>query len=177
MKKFRKILATTDLSPESWSAVSYAGHLARANDAKLSVLHVAHTTALYLTDFSPPVDLLKIDDEIEEAAKRTVSGWVRRHLRQAENIDVIVKQGVTHEVVCSVAEQTKASVIVMATHGRRGVAHALLGSVTERVLRDAPCPVLVIKPPAPTVTTSRKSTSASTDKKKGPTRKSKAKKG
>ncbi len=149
MKKFRKILATTDLSPEAASAVSYAGHLAQSSGAKLFVLNVPHSTSLYFTDFSPPIDMVNIDAQIEEAALHTLEGWVKRHLRKVPDVKVMVRQGITDEVICETAEEIGASVIVMATHGRKGFSHALLGSVVERVLRDAPCPVLVVKPPAP----------------------------
>jgi nucleotide-binding universal stress UspA family protein len=50
-------------------------------------------------------------------------------------------------VICETAEELGASVIVIATHGRKGLGHLVLGSVVERVLREAPCPVLVVKPP------------------------------
>lgn len=156
MKRFRKILATTDLSSEAASAVSYAAHLAKAQGAQLTILHVPHTTTLLFTDFTPPLDMVNIDVEIEEAARKSLEGWVKRHVRGLDKVDVRVRPGVTHEVICETADEIGASVIVMATHGRRGFAHALLGSVTERVLRDAPCPVLVVKPPAPAVDVSPK---------------------
>ncbi len=149
MKKFNRILATTDLSPEAASALSYAGHLARGQGSKLTILNVPHSTSLLFTDFSPPLDMANIDAQIEESARETLTGWVRRHMRKIPDVKIIIRQGITHEVICQVAEEVKASVIVMATHGRKGLSHALLGSVTERVLRDAPCPVLVVKPPAP----------------------------
>lgn len=148
MKKFKHILATTDLSPESFSAVQYAAHLALAQGAKMTILHVPQTTTLLFTDFSPPVDLLALDREIEAAAREKLEGWVQRHVKRTP-VRVVVRSGVTHEVVCRVAADVGASLIVMATHGRKGIGHAILGSVTERVLREAPCPVLVVRPPAP----------------------------
>ena len=151
MKKFRHILATTDLSPESFAAVQYAAHLAEAQGAKLTILHVPQTTTLLFTDFSPPVDLLALDREIEGAAREKLEGWVQRHVKGKVTTRVVVRSGVTHEVVCKAAADAAASLIVMATHGRRGIGHAILGSVTERVLRDAPCPVLVVRPPSPAV--------------------------
>jgi universal stress protein A len=78
-----------------------------------------------------------------------LESWVGRHLKSKSGIRVVIRAGVTHEVVCKVAEEAGANLIVMATHGRRGLGHVILGSVTERVLRDAPCPVLVVRPPAP----------------------------
>ena len=149
MKRFKSILATTDLSPESFAAVQYAAHLAEGQGAKLTILHVPQTTTLLFTDFAPPVDLLSLDRTIEAAARETLENWVKRHVKHTTGVRVVVRPGVTHEVVCKAAVDAAANLIVMATHGRKGIGHVILGSVTERVLREAPCPVLVVRPPAP----------------------------
>ncbi|MFT4570023.1 MAG: universal stress protein A [Hyphomicrobiaceae bacterium] len=148
MKKFTRIVASTDLSPEGASAVQYAGHLAQAQGAKLIIVHVPQSTSMLFTDLGIPADLASLDAEIQSAAREQLERWVARHLKKLSGVETVLETGVTHEVICEVAARKKASVIVMATHGRRGLAHALLGSVTERVLRDAPCPVLVVRPPA-----------------------------
>jgi nucleotide-binding universal stress UspA family protein len=148
MSRFKHILASTDLSPESFAAVAYAGHLAKSDGAKLTVVHVPHSTSLAYTDFVPPIDMMNIDTAIEDAARAELEGWVARHLKGLRKVEVVLRGGVTHEVICRLAAEIGASVLVMATHGRKGLGHLLLGSVTERVLRDAPCPVLVVKPPA-----------------------------
>ena len=149
MKRFKHIVATTDLSPESFAAVQYAAHLAEGQGAKLTILHVPQTTTLMFTDFAPPVDLLSLDRTIETAARETLESWVHRHVKSKVGVRVVIREGVTHEVICKAAEDTGANLIVMATHGRKGIGHVILGSVTERVLRGAPCPVLVVRPPAP----------------------------
>jgi nucleotide-binding universal stress UspA family protein len=148
MKRFKRIMATTDLSPESLSAVVYAGHLAKSEGARLTVLHVPHSTSLVYTDFVPPVDLTSIDMAVEEAAREELESWCRKHLRRLPKVEVMLRHGLTHETICETAKDVGASVIVMATHGRRGFGHLVLGSVTERVLREAPCPVLVVRPAA-----------------------------
>jgi nucleotide-binding universal stress UspA family protein len=147
MKRFKHVLTTTDLSPESMSAVAYAGHLAKSEGAKLTVLHIPHSTSLAYTDFVPPIDMMNIDTAIEDSAREELESWVRTHLRGVPKVEVVLRGGITHETICEVAKERRASVIVMATHGRKGLGHLVLGSVTERVLRDAPCPVLVVKPP------------------------------
>jgi universal stress protein A len=147
MKRFKHIVTATDLAAPSLSAVAYAGHLAKGEGAKLTVVHVPHATSLAYTDFVPPIDMLNIDAAIEAGAREELERWCAKNLRKMP-VDVVVRSGVTHEVICDVARETGASVIVMATHGRKGFGHMVLGSVTERVLRDAPCPVLVVRPPA-----------------------------
>ena len=147
MKHFKHVLATTDLSPESFSAVQYASHLAEGQGAKLSILHVVHSISLAYTDFVPPVDMTNIEQAIEEAAREKLEQWVKRHLKRRSGVTIALRGGVVDEAICSYAEECGASVIVIATHGRRGLTHMVLGSVAERVVRSAPCPVLVIKPP------------------------------
>jgi len=147
MKRFKHIVATTDLSQESFAAVSYAGHLAKTEGAKLTVVHVPHSVSLAYTDFVPPIDTMNIDTAIEDAAREKLERWCHAHLFGVPKTELVLRGGITHEVICDVAKQVGASVIVMATHGRKGLGHLMLGSVTERVLRDAPCPVLVVKPP------------------------------
>ncbi len=151
MALFKKILAATDLSPESFSAVSFSSQLALEQGAELTVLHVPHSTSLVYTDFAPPIDMLNIDAAIEKASREQLEEWVSANLDSADDVGVIVRNGITHETICEVATEVGADLVVMATHGRKGLGHLVLGSVTERVLRDAPCPMLVIKPSKPLV--------------------------
>lgn len=149
MKTFKKILAATDLSPESLSAVSYAGHLACAQGSSLVVLHVAHSTTVLFTEFVPGIDVTAIDEEIEMAARDRLESWAKRHLHKVEDLELIVRRGMVPETICELAAETGASIIIMATHGRTGVGRMVLGSVTEKTLARAPCPVLVLRPPDP----------------------------
>lgn len=147
MRHFKRILATTDLSPESLSAVRYAIHLAKAQGSTVTVVHVPVTPATLFPEFSVPVDLGALFREIEESAARRLAHWIKRNAKDVP-VSFVVRHGVTHQTICRVAEETNAGLIVMSTHGRTGVGHIVLGSVTERVLREAPCPVLVVRPPA-----------------------------
>lgn len=149
MKRFKHILAATDLSSESMSAVQYAAHLAQAQAARLTVLHVAHSLSLAYAEFVPPVSMADIDLAIENSAREELERWAKQHLRKIPRVDTQVRRGITHEVISDVAAEIGASVIVVATHGRKGIGHLVLGSVAEQVIRHAPCPVLVVKPAIP----------------------------
>src|SRR6185295_12863181 len=105
MKRFKHIVATTDLSRESFAAVSYAGHLAKTEGAKLTVVHVPHSISLAYTDFVPPIDTLNIDTAIEDAARDKLERWCRAHLEGVPKIELVLRAGVTHEVICEVAKQ------------------------------------------------------------------------
>ncbi|HEY2774939.1 MAG TPA: universal stress protein [Candidatus Binatia bacterium] len=151
MKKFRTVLAATDLSSESLSAVRYAAHLAKAQGAKLVIVHATMVTMLLFPYYDGSFDIAGLEKDLEDNARTVLDSWVKRHAKGEPATRVIVRRGEAHEVLCQVAAETGASVIVIATHGRKGFSHALLGSVTERVLRDAPCPVLVVRPKAPVI--------------------------
>ena len=119
MKRFKHILAATDLSSESMSAVQYAAHLAQAQNARLTVLHVAHSLSLAYAEFVPPVSMADIDLAIEKSAREELEKWVRSHLKKVPRVGAVVRRGVTHEVIADVAEEIGASVVVVATHGQR----------------------------------------------------------
>jgi nucleotide-binding universal stress UspA family protein len=94
----------------------------------------------------PPVDVSFIDDEIETHPQTHLEKWARKNLRGYEKLKLLVRSGPASDTICRAAEETRANLIVMATHGRAGVRHLIVGSVTEQVLRDAPCPVLTVNP-------------------------------
>jgi nucleotide-binding universal stress UspA family protein len=143
MLPFRNILCPTDFSPSSRLALAKAGDLAAHFKAKLYVLHVVAAIgnelgaeAVTLSDYQ--------DAALVEAQNQIV-----------EEIECVVPQGVDSQVsarlggdeaeeIVSTAREAGVDLIVIATHGVTGWRHFVFGSVTEKVLRSAPCPVLVI---------------------------------
>jgi nucleotide-binding universal stress UspA family protein len=146
MKRFRRILVTTDLTAESLSAISYAAHLARADGAQLSVLHVPTSTAALYAEFLPPIDIIGLDDTIEASAREHLERWAHSNLAGQTGVTLQVRSGQASDTICKVANEWNADLVVMATHGRKGLGRFALGSVTEQVLRDAPCAVLTVNP-------------------------------
>lgn len=147
MKKlFDKILCAVDFDEPSMAALDFAREIAAQNDATLSVLHVARVP-LNATEFSPiPMDPYPVWEktaraELEELAAAHLEGRgvaYKIETRSGEASDGILRQ----------AEEMNAGLIVLATHGRKGVNHFLIGSVAERVIRRSPRPVLVVRPSA-----------------------------
>jgi nucleotide-binding universal stress UspA family protein len=139
MPLVREIVVGADFSADSRRAVEYAGELAKALDAHLTVLHVDEKAA-----FVPGSDLA----EAEEASDRvnidsTVAELVRRDVRARG----VLRPGLPAQGLCDVAREVGADLLIVGTQGRGCLANVVLGSVTERVLRDAPCPVLVMRSP------------------------------
>ena len=147
MKFFDHILTTTDLSKESYAAVQYAAHLADRPGAKLTIIHVPVTIALTYAEFVLPADIANFDGQIEALAEEQLRTWVNRHIDDADSVNIVIRPGAPAEVVCDYASREDVDLIVMGTHGRTGIRRAVLGSVTEKVIRNAPCPVLSVHCP------------------------------
>jgi len=147
MDKIKKILAPTDISELSRAGVRRALEMAKSDGAEVIVYHVVRHPILFHEDF-PPADLPLIDDIIEER-KRLLEDYMKRHfadLTPGLKVSTMVEMGIHYRAILDKATKENVDLIVMSTHGRTGLMHALIGSVTERVVREALCPVLSIRP-------------------------------
>jgi universal stress protein A len=149
MMQIRQILAPTDFSACSKQAVACAYELAQAFGAKLALLHVVEDLPSYI-GFIPPAGAAMLLADLERQARLDLV----EVLPEAEAAEVEVTRQVivgspSHEII-KVAAAEKVDLIVIATHGRTGFSHLVMGSVAERVVRTAPCPVLTIRPTAVT---------------------------
>ena len=144
--QFRHILAPTDFSDYSQQAVVSAFELARTSGAKLTILHVVE---LRVEGYVPsavnatwPIFL----DDLERQATQDLAQLVP----EAESSDVevvrLVAVGSPHRKISDTAEAEQVDLIVMATAGRSGFSRLIMGSIAERVVRTATCPVLTIRP-------------------------------
>lgn len=145
---YRKILIPLDGSELAEEAMGAAVPVARAFGSEILLLGVLDLTAgmydVYSEAFSP-VDLRAQLEKFIDAALARARARV-----EAEGIPVrtFLEVGVPHEEIAQLAQREGVDLIVMTTHGRKGLSHLLLGSVTEKVFRTAPCPVLVVRPGA-----------------------------
>jgi nucleotide-binding universal stress UspA family protein len=148
-KTIKRILVPTDFSEPSAEAQSTAISFARAFGAVIDVVHVAVEATYALP---PPVDVATVPIDLSK-----VMAEVGRSLSEEE--DRVRAAGIPCESTLLVgrpdteivahAEKTHADLVVMGTHGRSGIGHALLGSVAERVVQHARCPVLIVPKPRP----------------------------
>ena len=144
----KKILVATDFGEASDSALSYGRDLARTYGAKLHVLHVAENLFARYRDDGSMVVLPQMQTDVENAARKRLEGLVTdedRTMLRAEPV-VLTALG-TAEAIVEYAKAHTVDIIVMGTHGRRALSHLLMGSVAERVVRMAPCPVLTVRHP------------------------------
>lgn len=141
MFPFRTILHPTDFSEPAEMALSLACSLARAHHAQLVVLHVMPSPVCW-----GEVVARRGPDGVEEQIWRENLAPLASDAPDL-NIEKWLEQGDPVEQILNVAEETSCDLIVMGTHGRKGVPRLLLGSVAEKVLRNAPCPVLTVPGP------------------------------
>lgn len=141
------ILVPTDFSERSQVALSAAGRIAQEEGAVISLLHSIRLPILHT-----PYDV-NVPEAIWEGLRKGTRIRMREaqlFLNQAgcEEVQSVISESLPpHEAIAKCAEETQTDLIVMATHGRRGVSHAFLGSVCEKTLRLASPPVLAIKDP------------------------------
>lgn len=149
MFKVKNILLPTDLSATSLAASDYAIELALQYKAKIHLLHVLEKTPPILAIRSLDLSQEKILKSFEEEGKKLLANAVKK-IRKDKSIDVeiepVLKKGNDYEEIVKYSKEHKIDLIVIATHGRTGLLHTLLGSVAEKVIRYAKCPVLVITP-------------------------------
>ncbi len=145
------ILVPIDFSADADQALAYAMELAQTLQARLTLLHVIHLTPMTMGDmFSSSLEAYLNTMEIE-AHKHMQALLARVHHEGLEGETSIV-QGVPFQSIVDRAANEDVDLIVMGTHGRTGLTHALMGSVAEKVMRLARCPVLVTRgTPEPSV--------------------------
>lgn len=145
-KKITRILAATDFSKGSRVALAYADRLRRQTGAVLHVLHVVEDPTI--TGMWPDVYIAELPDlraDLVAYARKSLAAEMRALRLTGVTTEVAV--GPAAQSIAAMAEHHESDLIVMGTHGRTGVARVLLGSVAERLLRLAPCPVLTVRAP------------------------------
>lgn len=144
MIELRNILLPTDFSEPSLTATQYAVELARRFEAKLHLLHVIEDPVVYLPMFESYA--LPSRDEFEQFAQTRLDNWILPE--DAEGIEVArhwVHGTPVVEIVRTI-ERESIDLVVIGTHGRGFAAHLLIGSLAEKIVRKAPCPVLTVRP-------------------------------
>ena len=146
MSGFGTIVLTTDFSETSKRAFPSALEIARKFGSKILVVYVEEER---LPPFVGEYTLTSIE-EIMSAQEKRIAEELRSLVAAELGGDVetesLVVLGTPHIEIVRIAAERDADLIVMATHGRSGLAHMLIGGVTERVVRKAPCPVLTVRP-------------------------------
>jgi len=144
--EIRTILAPTDFSAHSAKALRYACGLAERFGAELHLLHVlsdfvATGPEPLMTPVLPPEFYTESETQSQSALEKAIEpSWGK-----PASVQTTVRWGEIVEEIVLEAKEKSIDLVVIATHGRTGLGHVLLGSVAERIVREAPCPVLTIR--------------------------------
>jgi len=142
--RIKSILVPLDFSPSSKKALDYAVAFARQFKARLTLLHVVEPVAT--PDFAASFPLAMENNKLVAAAKNELERVVKAARIPSSIVEkLLVRSGRSFHEIADAARTRKADLILISTHGYTGLKHALLGSTTERVVRHARCPVLVVR--------------------------------
>lgn len=140
----KSILVPTDFSAPSKKALDYAVPFAEQFGAKLILLHVVEPVAT--PDFANSFPLMMESDKLLAACNAQLQSLVKQSAIDPKLVEkTLVRQGRSFHEITDAAGTLKADLTIISTHGYTGLKHALLGSTAERVVRHAPCPVLVVR--------------------------------
>jgi nucleotide-binding universal stress UspA family protein len=145
MREVKKVLVPTDFSEPSAKALAYGKELARLFKSELHVLHVIEGLVDSFPVAGYVASLPEFSSGLERHAKRELAELLSETERQELRAVLATRTGSPSKEIGRYAEEQAADLIVMGTHGRGMMAHLLLGSVAERVVRTAPCPVLTVR--------------------------------
>jgi nucleotide-binding universal stress UspA family protein len=145
MPAMKKILCAVDFSEGSPRVAEYAATLAMATKAEIICLYVAPSLAEYVGFNVPQAALDTFVGDVVTSAETTMHEFTETHFKGLP-VRGLVLAGYPAEVIIEAAEENQADMIVMGTHGRTGIDRIVFGSVAEKVVKVATCPVLTVKP-------------------------------
>lgn len=143
MKKIEKILVPTDFSENSLYALVYAEYLAKSLGARLYILHVINE----ILGIVPHISVENIEGDMIRVAEDMMEKFCMENLPELENYESAVVIGLPHQEIIKIAEEKGIDMIVMGTHGRSGLEKAIFGNTADKVVKNAPCPVLTVRQP------------------------------
>lgn len=148
MIKLNNIVVATDFGEVSDGALDYGRELARAFGATLHVFHAADNVMTRFPMDAPFAGMAELQTEVEDAAKTRINALLTNEDREMLGATAVVWTSLSPATaIVDYAVKVRADIVLVGTHGRGAVGHFFLGSVAERVVRTAPCPVLTIHHP------------------------------
>ncbi len=147
MKQIKKILCAVDLSDHSKAVAEYTTTLAKATGASVIVVYTAPSLSQYVGFHVPPNTIENFVGEIVSGAEKSMESFVAENFPGVEATGQVLI-GYAAEEILSRANEENADMIIMGTHGRKGIDRILFGSVAEKVVKNAVQPVLTIRPQA-----------------------------
>ncbi len=146
MIRIQEVIVATDFSDPAAIALDYGRNFARAFEATLHVIHVANDLATAAPVSEIPMDLSKLQAQIDAEAQEALDALVTDDDRQTLRVKtVLLTSSTPARAILAYATEVRADLIIVGTHGRGGLSALILGSVAQKVVRAAPCPVLTVR--------------------------------
>jgi nucleotide-binding universal stress UspA family protein len=144
MTHFKTILVPTDFEPASDAAIDTAIELATAFDGTIRLTH-SYEIPVGANLGAPVALFADYTPMLEKISREALDAQASKYKARFSRIDTVLRCGITWREILAAAEEDRADLIVMGSHGRHGLPHALLGSVAEKVVRLSPIPVLTVR--------------------------------
>ena len=145
MNRFKKILCAVDFSGHSKQVAEYAREIAESGNGEILVIYVAPSLSQYVGFHVPHNSIENFVGEIVTAAEKSMEAYVSENFPHLP-AKGIVTTGFAAEEILAAADREGADIIIMGTHGRKGIDRILFGSVAEKVVKNANQPVLTLRP-------------------------------
>jgi len=142
MMEIKKVLVPVDFSENSKKILEAAGYFSGMCQAQLHVVFVVQSFDDYSGFFVPHMPVAKFEEEMVQAAEKKMEKFLEGH----QNVEATVLVGDVSEEIIRHAEESGMDMIIMGTHGYKGLEKVMFGSVAEKIVRSSPCPVLTINP-------------------------------
>jgi nucleotide-binding universal stress UspA family protein len=146
MKEFKKILFPVDLSESSEKLVPYVTTVAEQFQAEIHILYVGRIFQYFTSIYVPHTSINKFEEELLQGAEKRMQEFKDYYFKAFPDTKTAVVLGDASEEIKHYSEAEKIDLIIMGTHGRKGLDKVIFGSVAEQVVKTAPVPVMVINP-------------------------------
>lgn len=146
MKTIEQILFPVDLTESSENLVPHVTTMIDKFQAQLHVLYIVRVFHYFTNIYVPSPSITNFEAELVEGARRKMNEFIQHHFDQLSKIHDVVIVGEPAEGICNYIKENQIDMVIMGTHGRKGVDRVIFGSVAGRVIKTASVPVLVINP-------------------------------
>jgi nucleotide-binding universal stress UspA family protein len=142
----KKILVPVDFSENSNRIIQYGAYVAKQFGAEMEAIFVAQTFQDYSEFFEPHMPVIQFEEDLVASAKERMKSFLAESLDPSVVCNGLVMAGDIAETILDYAKEQKVDLIVMGTHGYKGLEKVLFGSIAEKIVKRSPCPVLTINP-------------------------------
>ncbi|MFP3866645.1 MAG: universal stress protein [Desulfobacteraceae bacterium] len=145
-QQVQKILFPIDFSESCEKYVPWVVTIAKKFDATVYLISVTPDVSSFASFYAPHANIKGFQEEIKTGAEKKLKEFIAIHLKALPKVETRLATGKADERILEVARQEKVDMIIMGSHGRTGLERTIFGSVAEKVIKNATCPVLTIRP-------------------------------